>query len=147
MEQRWGFLVPWTEVLRTRIKYRWPEAEEGVWAFQRRFLEVYPPARFEESNREGDLSEEAEKDFQVTSQKFREALALLAAVAYVDQSAWRYLLEHQCGVDLGVEGEEIFEEEIAVLFQLYMIKGGDEIQFPPKFGTRSGSMVRGRPTQ
>lgn len=42
MEQRWGFLAPWTEVLRTRIKYRWPEADEGIWAFKRRFLEVYP---------------------------------------------------------------------------------------------------------
>ncbi|EGZ08241.1 hypothetical protein PHYSODRAFT_306247 [Phytophthora sojae] len=133
MEQRWDFLAPWTEVLRTHIKYCWPKSDEAIWAFKRRSLEVYPPARFKDSttrNYERSLSEAAENDFQATIQKFREALALLAAVVHVDQSAWRYLLGHQCGVDLGVEGEEIFEEEIAVLFQLYMIKGDTRYSFP-----------------
>ncbi|KAF4031276.1 hypothetical protein GN244_ATG16920 [Phytophthora infestans] len=41
--------------------------------------------------------------------KVREALALPAAVAHVDQAGWRYLLAEHCDMDLGAEGQEAFE--------------------------------------
>lgn len=38
--------------------------------------------------------------------------ALVAAVAHVDNDAWRYLLENHCLVNFGVEGEAVYEEKI-----------------------------------
>lgn len=50
----------------------------------------------------------------------REALAVLAAVETVEYAGWRFLLEKHCGLDLGEEGEEKYEEQIPVNFMLLL---------------------------
>ncbi|ETL94888.1 hypothetical protein L917_07232, partial [Phytophthora nicotianae] len=54
--------------------------------------------------------------------KVRKALALLAAVVQVDRAGSRYLLAEHCGVDLGTEGQETFEEHIPAEFVLYFLQ-------------------------
>lgn len=105
---------------------------EEVWAQQRRLLIVRPPARFEGTNVEKELSKKKEQEFLAQLHEFREALALLAAVGHVDKGAWRYSLDHHCDVNLEVEGDEIFEEEIPVRFQLDLWKGRTKYTYPKK---------------
>ncbi|GMF28849.1 unnamed protein product [Phytophthora lilii] len=45
---------------------------------------------------------------------------------HVDQDAWRYLLRVHCGVFLGTEGEEVYEEEIPAKFLLFLIEDNEE---------------------
>ncbi|EGZ08246.1 hypothetical protein PHYSODRAFT_348117 [Phytophthora sojae] len=40
----------------------------------------------------------------------------MAAVAHVDNDAWRYLLENHCLVNFGVEGEAVYEEKIPIRY-------------------------------
>ncbi|KAE8990896.1 hypothetical protein PF002_g20994 [Phytophthora fragariae] len=127
LETRWGFLVPWCAWVRTRIAYNWSVREEEVWASPHRRLEVELPTRRDAStDRESGKKEVHYQDFHIFEihfRKIRETLGLLAAVAHVDQKALRYLLENHCGVKLGKEGEEVFEEEIPVRFFLSVRDG------------------------
>ncbi|ETM35272.1 hypothetical protein L914_17791, partial [Phytophthora nicotianae] len=115
---RWGFLAPWCVILKGRISFKWPRREEEVWDVKKRRLEVELPTRQDAQDGSRDFFYLSEKDFLKALQKFREALALLAAVAHVDQTAWRYLLQFHCSVDLGEEGEEGREENIPARFYL-----------------------------
>ncbi|KAE8878819.1 hypothetical protein PF010_g14401 [Phytophthora fragariae] len=67
-----------------------------------------------------------------TFDKVREALALLAAVAHVDQLAWKYLLQNHCYVELGGGGEGNFPlEDIPVRFILIILeKQGQSKAYP-----------------
>jgi hypothetical protein len=68
----------------------------------RRRLEVFLPTRGETWQLQGEnplLS--SNEEVLACFVKVREALALLAAVAHVDQEGWRYLLKTHCGVLLG----------------------------------------------
>ncbi|KAE9311582.1 hypothetical protein PF008_g20180 [Phytophthora fragariae] len=82
LDRRWGFLAPWCAVLKGLLHYEYPKRDEEVWDVQKRRL-------------------------QINSKKIREALALVSAVAHVDQSAWRYLLDKYCEVDFRQESEDI----------------------------------------
>ncbi|KAF4028385.1 hypothetical protein GN244_ATG19942 [Phytophthora infestans] len=130
LKRRWDFLKPWCQVLQHRISYVWPR-EEDVWVFQRRRLDVYLPTRHDVTQ---SFWEEPEplysnnQDFQSCFMKVREALALLAAVAHVDQAGWRYLLAEHCDVDLGTEGQEAFEVHLPADFVLYFLR--DEKKYP-----------------
>ncbi|KAG2805649.1 hypothetical protein PC116_g15055 [Phytophthora cactorum] len=111
MEQRWGFLSPWCNVLLYHIHYRALEDDNDgdVWSA----LQVILPTRT-------DIYGEYKDDgtFQIEFQNTREALALLAAVARVDYHAYKYLLTNHCGVDVGKI--ENFEDKIQVHFVLLM---------------------------
>ncbi|KAE9089117.1 hypothetical protein PF005_g19761 [Phytophthora fragariae] len=129
LKQRWGFLVPWCKVLENRIHYVWAEREEEVWDVPKRRLEVELPTRNEVYRH---LWEEPqplysnEKEFQAGYQKVQEALALLSAVAHVDQEGWRYLLNVHCYAEIGIEGQEVYEEEIPARFLLFLIEDNDK---------------------
>ncbi|KAG1702308.1 hypothetical protein DVH05_010097 [Phytophthora capsici] len=112
MEQRWGFLSPWCNILLYRIHHRVLEEDfPDAWRAPSRALQVILPTRagiYGESR--------GEQTFQIEFQNTREALALLAAVAHVDLDAWRYLLSTYCGLDSAV----YTEEDIPVRFVLLM---------------------------
>ncbi|KAG7381437.1 hypothetical protein PHYPSEUDO_006015 [Phytophthora pseudosyringae] len=131
LKRRWGFLSPWCKVLQKRISYVWPLREEEVWAVQRRRLEVYLPTRHDATQSfwaDPQPLYSNNQEFQVCFQKVREALALLAAVAHVDSAGWRYLLAEHCDVDLGEEGQQVFEGDIPAEFVLYFLQ--DEKKYP-----------------
>ncbi|ETO82892.1 hypothetical protein F444_03015 [Phytophthora nicotianae P1976] len=111
MEERWGFLTPWSAALNKRLQYNHLEFEEGVRDVQKRRLVVTLPMRKFCSD---------EEEFRLKFQQVREALMLLSAVAHVDQSGWKYLLSKHCGVSLGKEGGEKLEEEIPARFLVLM---------------------------
>lgn len=52
--------------------------------------------------------------FLKTLMRFRETLALLAAVEHVEHAAWKYLLRRGCRVSLGNDGSPFFEMEVPV---------------------------------
>ncbi|KAG6958905.1 hypothetical protein JG688_00010319 [Phytophthora aleatoria] len=111
MEQRWGFLSPWCNVLLYHIHYRALDDDNDgdVWSA----LQVILPTRT-------DIYGEYKDDgtFQIEFQNTREALAVLAAVARVDYHAYKYLLTNHCGVDVGKI--ENVEDKIQVHFVLLM---------------------------
>ncbi|EGZ08159.1 hypothetical protein PHYSODRAFT_340000 [Phytophthora sojae] len=111
MDQRWGFLVPWCEALNRRFDFNGTEYEDTDRDAQTRRLRVTLPSRRFCADQES---------FKTKFQQVREALALLSAVARVDHAAWKFLLSSYCGVDLGKEGSEIFEEEIPARFLLIL---------------------------
>ncbi|KAE8992148.1 hypothetical protein PF010_g18797 [Phytophthora fragariae] len=120
--QRWGFLAPWCRVLEHRISYSWPTFDEEVWDCPNRRLEVELPTRYDK-NSGGDWVYKGYKEFMATFDKVREALALLAAVAHVDQLAWKYLLQNHCHVELGGGGERNFPlEDIPARFILIILE-------------------------
>ncbi|KAK1942585.1 hypothetical protein P3T76_006084 [Phytophthora citrophthora] len=115
MEQRWGFLSPWCNVLLYRIHYRVLEEDyTDAWRPPSRALQVILPTR---TGIYGEYRDE--QVFQIEFQNTREALALLAAVAHVDLDAWRYLLSTYCGLD-SIGPIESAEEDIPVRFVLLM---------------------------
>ncbi|KAG6623588.1 uncharacterized protein IUM83_01999 [Phytophthora cinnamomi] len=126
-QHRWGFLSPWCTVLRNRISYRWAEREEEVWDVRRRRLEVYLPTCRDTIEYAGMdfpryFGEHGAQRFRIFYRKIREALALLSAVAHVDQSAWKILLQEECNVDLGEAGEEFAEKDIPADFILFVLQ-------------------------
>ncbi|KAE9063568.1 hypothetical protein PF005_g29617 [Phytophthora fragariae] len=63
--------------------------------------------------------------YQAKLQQIREGLALLVAVKLVDQAAWRFMLVSYWDVDVGREGEQLFEEEIPARFELTLNLASD----------------------
>ncbi|KAL3664410.1 hypothetical protein V7S43_010733 [Phytophthora oleae] len=107
VETTWSFLEPWCNALSRRIDYNHVEYGDGPRGVQKRRLVVTLPMRKFYSD---------EEDFRTKFQQARETLALLSAVAHVDQAAWKYLLSKHCGVSLGKEGGGKNEEEIPARF-------------------------------
>ncbi|KAK1942582.1 hypothetical protein P3T76_006081 [Phytophthora citrophthora] len=103
----WSFLHPWCDALKRRIEYNHSQYGDGQRGVQKRQLVVTLPMRKFCSD---------EEVFHAKFKQAREALALLSAVASVDQSAWKYLLSRHCGVNLGKEGGEKYEEVIPARF-------------------------------
>ncbi|KAJ8574753.1 hypothetical protein ON010_g4460 [Phytophthora cinnamomi] len=129
LRQRWGFLTPWCKALEGRVHYAWAEREEEVWDAPKRRLEVELPTRKEVHRHYWEEPRPLysdEKAFQKGYQKLQEALALLSAVAHVDQEGWRYLLNVHCYTEIGIEGQEVYEEEIPVRFLLFLIEDNDK---------------------
>ncbi|EGZ08108.1 hypothetical protein PHYSODRAFT_339961 [Phytophthora sojae] len=107
IEERWGFLLPWCEVLKGRIEYRFPKHEEGVaWATRGRYLCVILPEGERLDEEDYEMSPDDEVKFQRELKHVQEALALLSVVAYVDYKVWRYLLETHCGLYSVGQSEE-----------------------------------------
>lgn len=59
-------------------------------------------------------------------QQIREGLALLVAMKHVDPAAWRFTLVKYWNIDVGSEGERLFEEEIRARFDLTLNLEGRE---------------------
>ncbi|KAE9096233.1 hypothetical protein PF005_g16730 [Phytophthora fragariae] len=131
MEQRWGFMLPWCKVLHKKIKFKPVERDWDVWADQKYRLEVSLPMRChftEDSDGEEfelDMEWSGEDYFQDTFCQVREALALLAAVAHVDQLAWKYLLSEHCGVNLGKAGSAKLGRDIRAEYFLVLDQDED----------------------
>jgi hypothetical protein len=70
--------------------------------------------------------------FQLKLQNVREALALLTAVAYVDDKAWKYLLRGHCAVTIamrgpwGCKGDEDMAKPLPAKFIVLMDTDGDQ---------------------
>ncbi|KAL3664414.1 hypothetical protein V7S43_010737 [Phytophthora oleae] len=115
MEQRWGFLSPWCNVLLYRIHHRVLEEDTSdAWRAPSCALQVILPTR---AGIYGEYRDD--QTFQIEFQNTREALALLAAVAHVDFDAWRYLLSTYCGLD-STGQIEAADADIPVRFVLLM---------------------------
>ncbi|GMF51452.1 unnamed protein product [Phytophthora fragariaefolia] len=111
LEQRWGFLAPWCSVLQYRVSCRALGDAPG------RALHVLLPRR---AGVYGELKDE--RTFQIEFQNTREALSLLAAVAYVDHTAWQFLLVKYCGV---ARGDEMFDSKCSVRYFLPVEPGAE----------------------
>ncbi|POM76315.1 Hypothetical protein PHPALM_6457 [Phytophthora palmivora] len=111
MMEKWDFLTPWCIVLNKRIDYNHLEFDDSPHGRQHRCLVVTLPMRKFCSD---------ERNFRMKFHQVREALMLLSAVAHVDEPAWKYLLSKHCGVNLGKEGGEKFEQEISAKFVLIL---------------------------
>ncbi|EGZ08208.1 hypothetical protein PHYSODRAFT_306230 [Phytophthora sojae] len=109
IEQRWGFLATWCDALKSRVTYTGPERGRSLGTSS-----VTLPMREEGQDADDEVR------FLHEFQKTREAKALLAAAAHMDYDAWRYLLEKNCGVHLGVEGEPLYEEKIPVRYTVML---------------------------
>ncbi|KAG2882541.1 hypothetical protein PC129_g17361 [Phytophthora cactorum] len=94
LQERWRILEPWCEGLKTQIKYKRIELEWGVWGYPNHRLEVSLPMRCQLSDDEvydsgmevwfyDGVKWGGETLFREPFQTFREALALLEAVAHV----------------------------------------------------------------
>jgi hypothetical protein len=105
MEQRWGFLRPWTSVLRGKIKYKALNRDWDVWGDTHR-LEVRLSMRChfsEDSDGEEfelDWEWSAEEYFQTNFQQAREALALyyskfVSAYEAEDISIWAMTTQNE----------------------------------------------------
>ncbi|KAE9200514.1 hypothetical protein PF004_g18977 [Phytophthora fragariae] len=124
MDRRWGFLLPWCRAVKDLIKYKRVDREWEFWSDESYFLEVKLPMRCgmteDENGDEYEYGMEwsGENEFKKKFKKVREALALLAAVAHVDQSAWKYLLSRYCAVKLGGEWDAKFARDIRADYYL-----------------------------
>ncbi|KAE9006980.1 hypothetical protein PF011_g11329 [Phytophthora fragariae] len=113
LKLQWEFLDPWLEILGRRIKYKPVAFEEEVWDAEKRVLEVTLPAKNSDNYERYSQSE-----FNYDLREVREALALVAAVAHVDQEAWKFVLNKVWGLKLGKIGSEELEREIPARFVL-----------------------------
>ncbi|OWZ07966.1 hypothetical protein PHMEG_00019564 [Phytophthora megakarya] len=122
MEEQWRFLAPWTCILKDRFCHTLTEINGGISGKLQLLLQVNIPEGPIRYNPNSDICSSIER--QIT----HEGLKLLAAVAHVDYDSWRYLLVHHCGVNLGHEGEEKFESEILVRYQIRFFHTMDLVQ-------------------
>ncbi|ETI55773.1 hypothetical protein F443_01586 [Phytophthora nicotianae P1569] len=122
LERRWSFLASWCAALKGKLRYGCVAIKGGLWETQRSTLHI----TLRREDTEGDVT----FNFQRKLRKTREALALLAAVEHADYTAWRHLLTVHCGIDVGKEGEEKFEDRIPVRFLLCVdLKEEDSIEY------------------
>lgn len=121
VEQRWGFLSPWWEALKSCIKYyNQYSPDEYVWQLPEIVVKVAMPRR-ESSDSEDEAA------FRRRFQEVREALALLVAVEHAVYDAYDHIFTEKCEVYHGRYGEEISEVSIAVKFILDVDEDGHEI--------------------
>jgi hypothetical protein len=105
----WGFLRPWCHDASGWLRY-----VKGP-------LEVAPGQSFR-----GVQVQLSDGDGEKAGrQALREALGLLAAVAHVDNAAWRKLLVQDAYLDVGRQ-EEAFEGELMPRFQLALVGDGPD---------------------
>ncbi|RLN84999.1 hypothetical protein BBJ28_00010902 [Nothophytophthora sp. Chile5] len=106
-EVDWSFMRPWCQHMLDRLYYAEenPLTSSGVILY---YLAVGLPT----IRRSDDID-----TIMGSTRKLREAVALLAAVAHVDHTAWKRLLLDDCHLDVGTE-EEVFMGDIPPRFQL-----------------------------
>ncbi|KAE9059213.1 hypothetical protein PF010_g30709 [Phytophthora fragariae] len=117
MEQRYGFLASWCAALKPHVSYTSMRSDHEGCEVSIRYFRVTIPPR-DEFNGDEIL-------YQAKLQQIREGLALLVAVKLVDQAAWRFMLVSYWDVDVGREGEQLFEEEIPARFELTLNLASD----------------------
>ncbi|OWZ04801.1 LOW QUALITY PROTEIN: hypothetical protein PHMEG_00023232 [Phytophthora megakarya] len=108
-----NFLPPWCAVLRGRISYRPFVRPKESADLPKRDLFVRLPTRFNvktDTDGGGAPSYYNDAAFYGHLEQIRDALALLAAVAQIDESGWKFLLEKKYGVKLGKSGQHVYEE-------------------------------------
>lgn len=103
----------WCGALEHQVGYKEDDFSSSHF-IQRGLCVLLPTRQVVDQNLSSSSHLDTEAEFRKRFQKMREAMALLAAVAYVDYDAWRYLLEKHCSVDFGAEGEADYEEKIPI---------------------------------
>ncbi|KAG7386951.1 hypothetical protein PHYPSEUDO_014935 [Phytophthora pseudosyringae] len=116
-DSNWDFLLPWCHQVSHRLRYAKGALEDAP-GQRYRGIEVELP-RFE-LYRDAD---EQQRDSKPPCQDLREALALLAAVAHVDNAAWKKLLVENGKLNVGNQ-EEMFEGDFMPRFQLTRLDCG-----------------------
>ncbi|KAL3664419.1 hypothetical protein V7S43_010742 [Phytophthora oleae] len=120
--QRWGFLGPWCQILQHQVVYMPLRCEgklrtdENPWESRVRWLQVALPKRNDYMRPQ--LQHEA--TYQLELVKFREALAVLAAVNKMDPFGLKQLLLTHVQLNWWKEGEEDFPAHLPVRFVLLM---------------------------
>ncbi|KAE8960826.1 hypothetical protein PR003_g31274 [Phytophthora rubi] len=113
VEQQWGFLVPWCQILQPRVHHHYDSSTELYeWEVSEIELRVVMPRR-------RGIHDEHEKDEATFCRQFRavrEAMALLIAVHHVDYLAYSHLMMEYCGVSVGDYGDELDDAPIASEF-------------------------------
>ncbi|RLN93370.1 hypothetical protein BBJ28_00025339 [Nothophytophthora sp. Chile5] len=104
-DDAWSFVVPWCAHVLGHVRYKTGEQPDPPGQF---FCGLMVNSPRKDSCMQPD--DEAERQYNRQRQQLREALALLALVAHVDNAAWKRLLETHCGIrllglDEAVEGE------------------------------------------
>ncbi|KAG2778055.1 hypothetical protein PC129_g14942 [Phytophthora cactorum] len=114
-EDSWDFLLPWCHQVSHCLRYV-KGALENAPGQRFRGIEVELPS----FQRRSDDEAEIEDNGKSPCQDLREALGLLAAVAHVDNAAYKKLLVENGKLEVGNQ-EEQFEGEFMPRFQLALI--------------------------
>ncbi|KAL4093742.1 hypothetical protein PRIC1_011172 [Phytophthora ramorum] len=109
---KWDFLLPWCQRLYGRLRYVKGVLEDAPGQSFRGILVQLP-----------SFAKEGGKSSFV--QQIREALGLLAAVAHVDNAAWKKLLVQYVNLDVDAQ-EELFEDEVWPRFQFALVGDGPD---------------------
>ncbi|GMF22018.1 unnamed protein product [Phytophthora lilii] len=115
LKLRWDFLMPWVKELDRQVKYEQIARPEEVWDAEKRVLKVTLPAKNSNQYERYTVDQ-----FFHELRRFREALALLAAVAHMDEEGWKFLLGKIWGIKLGKNGSEELEREIPARFVIVL---------------------------
>ncbi|GMF11190.1 unnamed protein product [Phytophthora lilii] len=108
---KWDFLLPWCKVISPRLWYVKGALDDAPGQHFRGIQVELPSFKSSESAKR-------------PCQDLREALALVAALAHVDNAAWKKLLVEDIGLNVGVQ-EELFEGDFMPRFQLVRERTGD----------------------
>ncbi|ETK82405.1 hypothetical protein L915_12208 [Phytophthora nicotianae] len=119
MEDSWDFLLPWCHQVSHRLRYVKGALEDAP-GQRFRGIEVELPS-FQPWS---DDEEVVDDDGKTLCQDLREALGLLAAVAHVDNAAYKKLLVESGKLKVSKQ-EEQFEGEVMPRFQLALV--GNEV--------------------
>lgn len=94
MDSPWGFLAPWCEELRGRLKL-----QEGYVRVLPMHHEKFDRFFRDDYEEEDEVDWEEEKNKLIAEQyRTREAIELLILVAHVDRESWYMLLREKCGL-------------------------------------------------
>ncbi|OWZ03849.1 hypothetical protein PHMEG_00024352 [Phytophthora megakarya] len=114
MEQCWGFIVPWCEILKHHIQNSdYEETEEYDWSKEALVLTVN--ISISDTEVENEIN-----NFRQEFQRVQEAVALLAAMRHVDYNAFFYLLLKHC--ELWTDERYILQHPISSKFLLSVDK-------------------------
>ncbi|KAF4132379.1 hypothetical protein GN958_ATG18496 [Phytophthora infestans] len=117
-EDRWDFLLPWCHRVSHRLRYVKGALEDAP-GQRFRGIEVELPSFQPWSDEE----EEVEDNGKSPCQDLREALGLLAAVAHVDNAAYKKMLVENGKLTVGKQEEQL-EGEVMPRFQLALVDNG-----------------------
>ncbi|OWZ02603.1 hypothetical protein PHMEG_00025807 [Phytophthora megakarya] len=122
VEQRWGFVAPWCQLVLHHVHYTRFKCEgdgretANHWQSKSPHLEVTLPKRSDYHR----PHLQHEPTYQLELLKIREALAVLATVGRVDPEGWKYLLMTHCQVNWWKPGQEHFPAHLPVCYVLKM---------------------------
>ncbi|KAG2762098.1 hypothetical protein JG687_00007413 [Phytophthora cactorum] len=105
IERRWGFLAPWCKVLIGRLVYGIALYDLDVWDCRKHSIGL-------------KLNDDELEINRSSLEMIRETLVMLPAVAHVDHTAAKYLLDSYCEVEadiLGERVEDVFPLSVVIL--------------------------------